>query len=156
MTNQSSLPDYNPDGSMNPHVRDRFRSRGLTEEEINRIEEVKMRHIRVDREMAEYRKQYEKEVAEWDRQDQARKREKERLGITPVVEVLYSSPDKINVNDMNPSQRRSYEMSGLSNEELLSQGYVEPDQLQGFRSGSEEDNNPPPYKADPNTPDIAF
>ncbi len=88
MNNQCPLPDYNPDGSMNPHVRDRFRSRGLTEEEIDRIEEVKMRHIRVDREMAEYRKQYEQEVAEWDRQDQARKQEKERLGITPVVEVL--------------------------------------------------------------------
>ena len=155
MTNQSPLPDYNPDGSMKPHVRDRFRSRGLTEEEIDRIEEVKMRHIRVDREMAEYRKQYEQEVAEWDRQDQTRKREKERLGITPFVEVLYSSPDKINPNDMNPSQRRAYEMSGLSTEELLSQSYIDPDQLPQFRNKL-EDNDPPPYKADPNTPDIPF
>ena len=155
MTNQSSLPDYNPDGSMNPHVRDRFLAKGFSKEEIDRIEEVSMHHARVDREMAEYRKQYEQEVAEWDRQDQARKQEKERLGITPVVEVLYSSPDKIDVNDLNPSQVRSYEMSGLSTEELLSQGYIDLDDL--THSGEKsDDKNPPPYKADPNTPDIPF
>ncbi|MDJ0747457.1 MAG: hypothetical protein QNJ32_29530 [Xenococcaceae cyanobacterium MO_167.B27] len=154
--NKSKFTFYNSDGSLTSEYRERLKQKGASEAEINRIEEVNMRDVRVDREMAEYRKQYEQEVAEWDRQDQARKQEEERLGITPVVEVLYVSPDKINVNDMNPSQRRSYEMSGLSTEELLSQGYIEPDQLREFSSGSEEDKNPPPQKTDPNLPEIPF
>ncbi|MDJ0534773.1 MAG: hypothetical protein QNJ70_20210 [Xenococcaceae cyanobacterium MO_207.B15] len=154
--NESKFIFYNSDGSLTSEYRERLKQKGVSEAEINRIEEVNMRHARVDREMAEYRKQYEQEVAEWDRQEQARKREKERLGIKPTFKILYSSPDKIDVNDMNPSQRRAYEMSGLSTEELLSQGYIEPDQLREFSSGSEEDKNPPPQKTDPNLPEIPF
>ncbi len=154
--NESKFTFYNSDGSLTSEYRKWLRENDTSEAEINRIEEVNMRHARVDREMAEYRKQYEQEVAEWDRQEEARKQEKERLGIKPTFKILYSSPDKINVNDMNPSQRRSYEMSGLNTEELLSQGYIEPDQSGKFSIRSEEDKNPPPYKADPNTPDIPF
>ncbi len=155
MTNQSSFPDYNSDGSMNPHVRDRFLAKGFSEQEIKEIEEVSMRDARVDQEMAEYRKQYEKEQREWREKRKAEKREKEKLGIKPTFKILYSSPDKIDVNSMNPSERRAFEMSGLSTEELLSQGYIDPDQLPQFRNKL-EDNDPPPYKADPNTPDIPF
>ena len=155
MTNQSPLPDYNPDGSMNPHVRDRFRGRGLTEEEIDRIEEIKMRHIRIDRENAYWKEQHRKDGEEWERQYKAEQKEKERLGIKPTFKILYSSPDKINPNDMNPSQRRAYEMSGLSTEELLSQGYIDLDDL--THSGEKsEDDYPAPYKADPDVPDIPF
>ena len=154
--NESKFTFYNSDGSLTSEYRKWLKQNRTSEAEINRIEFVNMRDVKVDREMAEYRKQYEQKRKEWRRKREAEKREKERLGIKPNFKILYSSPDKINVNDLNPSQRRSYEMSGLSNEELLSQGYVEPDQLRGFRSGSEEDNNPPPYKADPNTPDIPF
>ena len=156
MTNQSPLPDYNPDGSMNPHVRDRFLAKGFSEQEIKEIEEVSMRDAAVEKEQAYWKAQHQKDIEEWRRKREAEKKEQKRLGITPVVKILYDSPDKIDVNDLNPSQRRAYEMSGLSTEELLSQGYIEPDQLREFSSGSEEDKNPPPQKTDPNLPEIPF
>ena len=151
MTNQSSFPDYNSDGSMNPHVRDRFLAKGFSEQEIKEIEEVSMRDARVDQEMAEYRKQYEKEQREWREKRKAEKREKEKLGIKPTFKILYSSPDKIDVNSMNPSERRAFEMSGLSTEELLSQGYIDLDDLthsgdndEDYEAGSYVPENPPP------------
>ena len=155
MTNQYSLPDYNDDGSMNPHVRDRFLAKGFSEQEIQEIEELSMRHAAVEKEQVYWKEQHKKDIEEWEKQYEVKKQEKERLGIKPTFEVLYVSPDTINPNDMNPSQRRSYEMSGLSTEELLSQGYIDLDDL--THSGEKsEDKNPPPYKADPNTPDIPF
>ncbi len=148
--------DYNPDGSLTIKGRERFRSLlKLSESEIDRIESVNMRHVAVEKEQAYWKEQHKKDREEWRKKREAEKKEQERLGITPVVEVLYSSPDKIDVNDLNPSQVRSYEMSGLSTEELLSQGYIDLDDL--THSGEKsEDKNPPPYKADPNTPDIPF
>ncbi len=152
MTNyQSPLPDYNPDGSMNPHVRDRFRNRGLTEEEIDRIESVKMRHIRVDKEQAEYEKQWKKEVEEGRKKRKAEREAERKLGIEPGFKILYSSPDRIDPKSLNPAQRRAYEMSGLTTEELLSQGYIDIDDLSGKDQRQEEDDsgwyvnpNPPP------------
>ncbi len=154
--NKPKFTFYNSDGSLTSEYRERLKQKGASEAEINRIEEVNVRHTRVEKEQAYWKAQHQKDIEEWRRKREAEKAEQERLGITPVVKILYSSPDKINVNDMNPSQRRAFEMSGLSTEELLSQGYIEPDQLREFSIRSEEDKNPPPYKADPNTPDIPF
>ena len=147
--------EYNSDGSFKPEYRKQLESYGWNENKINNLEQIHKRDAAVEKEQAYWKAQHQKDIEEWRRKREAEKKEQERLGITPVVEILYSSPDKIDVNSMNPSQRRSYEMSDLSTEELLSQGYIEPDQLREFRSGS-EDNNPPPEKSDPNLPEIAF
>ena len=156
MSNKYPSDEYNSDGSFKPKYREQLESYDWSEDKINNLEQIHKRHAAIEKEQAYWKEQHRKDGEEWDRQYQAQKQEEERLGITPVVEVLYSSPDKINVNDMNPSQRRAYEMSGLNTEELLSQGYIEPDQSGKFSIRSEEDKNPPPYKADPNTPDIPF
>ena len=153
--NESKFTFYNSDGSLTSEYRERLKQKGASEVEINRIEEVNMRDVRVEKEQAYWKAQHQKNIEEWRKKREAEKKEQERLGITPVVEILYSSPDKIDVNSMNPSQRRAYEMSGLSTEELLSQGLIDLDDL--THSGEKsEDKNPPPYKADPNTPDIPF
>ncbi len=146
---------YNPDGSMTSEYRQQLRDEGYSEDQINYQEQEHKRRDAVEKEQAYWKEKHRKDGEEWDRQYQAQKQEKERLGIKPTFEVLYVSPDKINPNDMNPSQRRSYEMSGLSTEELLSQGLIDLDDL--THSGEKpDDKNPPPYKADPNTPDIPF
>lgn len=147
---------YNSDGSFTSEYRKQLESYNWDKDKINNLEQIHKRDAAVEKEQAYWKEQHRKDREEWRRKREAEKKEQERLGITPVVEVLYVSPDKIDVNDMNPSQRRAYEMSGLSTEELLSQGYIEPDQLREFNTGSEEDKNPPPYKADPNTPEIPF
>ncbi|MDJ0747180.1 MAG: hypothetical protein QNJ32_28090 [Xenococcaceae cyanobacterium MO_167.B27] len=148
--------EYHSDGSFKPKYRKRLESYGWSENKINNLEQIHKRHAAVEKEQAYWKEQHQKNIEEWRRKREAEKQEKERLGIKPTFEILYVSPDKINVNDMNPSQRRAYEMSGLSNEELLSQGYIEPDQLREFSSGSEEDKDPPPQKTDPNLPEIPF
>ena len=152
MTNyQSPLPDYNPDGSMNPHVRDRFRSRGLTEEEIDRIESVNMRHVRVDKEQAEWEKQWKQEVEEGRKKRKAEREAKRKLGIEPTWKITYSSPDRIDPKSLNPAQRRRYEMSGLTTEELLSQGYIDLDDLKN-KDWDDDDNSDDGYYVNPNPP----
>ena len=153
--NNDKLTFYNSDGSITSEYRKWLRENGTSEAEIDKIEEVNMRDVAVEKEQAYWKEKHRKDIEEWEKEYEAKKQEKERLGIQPTFEVLYVSPDKINPNDMNPSQRRSYEMSGLSTEELLCQGYIDLDDL--THSGEKsEDKNPPPYKADPNTPDIPF
>ena len=147
--------EYNSDGSFKPQYRKKLESYGWSKDKINNLEQIHKRHAAVEKEQAYWKEQHKKDIEEWRKKREAEKKEQERLGITPVVEILYSSPDKIDVNSMNPSQRRAYEMNGLSTEELLSQGYIDLDDL--THSGEKsEDDNPPPYKADPNTPDIPF
>ena len=141
--------DYNSDGSLTPQGRESFRSLlGLTEEEIDRIESVNMRHVRIDKECAECEEQHKKAGEEWDRKYEAEKREKERLGIKPGFEVLYVSPDRIDPKSLNPAQRRAYEISGLSIEERLSQGYNDLDDLVDDSDEIDNDSyipeNPPP------------
>ncbi len=83
--------DYNPDGSLTLQGRESFRSLlGLSEAEIDRIEEVNMRHVRVDQENAYWEEQHRKDGEEWDRQYEARQKEKERLGVKPTFKILYS------------------------------------------------------------------
>ena len=157
MTNDSQkFTLYNPDGSMTSEYRQQLKDEGYSEEQINYQEKEHKRRDAVEKEQAHWKKQHQKHIEEWRTKREAEKREKERLGIKPSFKILYSSPDKIDVNNVNPSQRRAIEMSGLNTEELLSQGYIEPDQSGKFSIRSEEDKNPPPYKADPNTPDIPF
>ena len=74
-----------------------------------------------------------------------------KLGIEPTWKITYSSPDRIDPNSMTPPQRRAYEMSGLTTEELLSQGYIDLDDLSGKDQRQEDDDsgwyvnpNPPP------------
>ncbi|MDJ0534874.1 MAG: hypothetical protein QNJ70_20735 [Xenococcaceae cyanobacterium MO_207.B15] len=150
--------DYNPDGSLTVQGRESFRSLlRLSEEEIDRIEEVNMRHVAVDQENAKWLEQYQKDQEEWDKQYEAQQREKERLGIKPTFKVLYTSPDRIDTKSMNPAQRRAYEMSGLSTEELLSQGYIDLDDLDDSSSKDiDEPHTNNIVETNSNLPDIPF
>ena len=78
MTNQYSLPDYNDDGSMNPHVRDRFLAKGFSEQEIQEIEELSIRHAAVEKEQAYWKEQHKKDREEWRKKKRSRKKKNKR------------------------------------------------------------------------------
>ncbi len=149
--------DYNPDGSMKPEYREHLLSRGWTEDEITNLEQIHIRDARVDKENAKCLEQYRKYQEEWDREYEAQQQEKERLGIKPTFKVLYTSPDRIDTKSMNPAQRRAYEMSGLSTEELLSQGYIDLDDLDDSSSKDiDEPHTNNIVETNSNLPDIPF
>lgn len=143
--------EYNSDGSMTPEYREELRNDGWSEEKINNLEQIRMRHARVEREQAECEKQHKKDIEEWHKKRRAEKLEQARLGIEPTVEILYSSPDRIDPRKMNPGQRRAYEMSGLTTEELLSQGYIDLDDL-NHQDWDDDDNSDDGYYVNPNPP----
>ena len=150
MTNYPSSFN-NPDGSMTPEYREYLRNKGVSEDEINTREQISMRHAAVDKEQAYWKEKHKKDGEEWDRQYEAKKREKERLGIKPGFKVLYSSPDNFDPRKMTPAKRIKYEMSGLSTEELLSQGYIDLDDLVNNSSDYEDDDSGD-YYVNPNPP----
>ena len=145
--------EYNPDGSMTPEYREQLINDNWSEDEINNLEQIRMRHVRVDREQAECEKQWKKEVEEGRKKRKAAREAKRKQGYEPGFKILYSSPDRIDLKSLNPAQRRAYEMSGLSTEELLSQGYIDFDDLVAQIGDTEKDRsiaeerkpqNPPP------------
>ena len=149
--------DYNPDGSLTPQGRESFRSLlGLSDEEIDRIESVNMRHVRVEREQAECEEEHKRYSEEWDRKTKAeikaKQEERERLGIEPTFKILYSSPDRIDPKSLNPGQRRAYEMSGLTTEELLSQGYIDLDDLKNKDWEDDDNDSDNGWYVNPNPP----
>ena len=145
---QSSF--YNADGSMTKEYRKHLRNKGVSEDEINIREQIRMRHVRVEREQAEWEKQWKKEVEEGRKKRKAEREAKRKLGIEPTWKITYSSPDRIDPNSMTPPQRRAYEMSGLTTEELLSQGYIDLDDLK--HKDWDDDDNPDDYYVNPNPP----
>ncbi|WP_036488097.1 hypothetical protein [Myxosarcina sp. GI1] len=133
--------EQNDDGSMTPQYRQRLRNDGWSEAEIDWVEEINMRHTRIDRENAIARKKHEEYCDELSRQRKAERREREKLGIEPTFKILYSSPDRIDTNSMSPAKRRAFEMRGLDTEELLSQGYIDLDDLDDSSSEVDEESN---------------
>ncbi len=144
--------EYNSDGSMTTKYREELRNDGWSEDKINNLEQIRMRHARVEREQAECEKQHKKDIEEWHKKRKAEKLEQARLGIEPTVKILYSSPDRIDLKSLNPGQRRAYEMSGLTTEELLSQGYIELDDLIDKNYKEKEDDLDDGWYVNPNPP----
>ena len=141
---------YNADGSMTPEYREQLRNDGWSEDKINNHEQNYKRRNAADKEQAEWEKQWKKEVEEGRKKRKAEREAKRKLGIEPTWKITYSSPDRIDPNSMTPPQRRAYEMSGLSTEELLSQGYIELDDLKN--KDWDDDDNPDDYYVNPNPP----
>ncbi len=140
---------------MTPEYREQLRNDDWSEDEINNLERIRMRHAAIDKENAYWDEQHKKDGEEWSKKRKTEREERERLGIKPTFKILYSSPDKIDPNSMNPSQRRAYEMRGLSTEELLSQGYIDTDDL-NYSENNQEDDTPTSYIPENPTPEIPF
>ncbi|WP_036486672.1 hypothetical protein [Myxosarcina sp. GI1] len=148
--------EQNDDGSMTPQYRQRLRNDGWSEAEIDWVEEINMRHTRIDRENAIARKKHEEYCDEWSRQQAIERREREKLGIEPTFKILYSSKDKVDTNSMSPARRRAFEMCGLDTEELLSQGYIGFDDLDDSGEIDEESDFSELSDADDSPPEIPF
>ena len=90
------------------------------------------------------------EVEEGRKKRKAEREAERKLGIEPGFKILYSSPDRIDPKSLNPAQRRKYEMSGLTTEELLSQGYIDLDDLKNKDWDDDDDSDD--YYVNPNPP----
>ncbi len=147
---------YNDDGSMTLEYREYLRNKGVGEEEINLREQIKIRHARIEQEQAKCEEEHRRYSEEWSRKTKAeikaRQEERERLGIEPTFKILYSSPDRIDPKSLNPAQRRKYEMSGLTTEELLSQGYIDLDDLKNKDWDDDDNDSDDGYYVNPNPP----
>ncbi len=112
--------DQNPDGSMKPEYRQRLQSKGFSEHQIAQMEERGMLNVKTDLEVAVSQREYEKNLQEWEDGEGARIRQ--QVQHLPKAYEHHATP----VN-MLMSQTRAEKMSGLDPEELLSQGFLEPD-----------------------------
>ncbi len=123
--------DYNPDGTMKPEYREKLRSEGMDEAEINQWEERHIRNAKLDLEVRQWQQQLEHERAEveaqWEQERLSRNEERAHLNIVREKVSPSISRNEVDTSSMTPLERRAYLMSGLDREELLSQGFVEPD-----------------------------
>ena len=142
--------NYNPDGTMKPHYREDLRSNGWSESEIEATEAMQIRKTINAREIAEWQKELKRQIAVTEAQEEEeRKQRAEQLGI-PYKPLSTSNQNKL------PRQTRAQKMAGLDREELLSQGFFEPDD---FYSPSDEvlHSAPKTYaRPDVEPPDIEF
>lgn len=116
---------YNPDGTMKPEYRQQLLSEGMDEAEI---EQWELRHIRKAKNaklVRQLREEHERRGAEaereWEQEQEQRQEERTRLGL------VSSSVLTVDLSAMTQQERRAFEMAGLDREELMSQGFVEPD-----------------------------
>lgn len=117
-----SKREHNPDGTMKPERRRRMQQNGWSEAEINQIEQMHIRDAAIDQEVAQWQQELERQRAEWNAQDQEEMRQRAlRLGIP------YEEPQLTSINHQFTRQSRTEKMAGLDREELLSQGFLEPD-----------------------------
>lgn len=107
--------NYNADGTMKPGYRQELLLRGLNESEINEREKRHIRNARLDQEVAQRR------------QELARMQKSSPLDKIPEQLPLVICTNEVDTRSMTPQERRAFEMSGLDYEELLSQGFLEPD-----------------------------
>jgi len=112
--------DKNSDGSMKPAYRQRLQKRGFSEYEIAQMEERSIRNAKIAIEVAVSQREYEKPLQEWDAGEGAR-----ILQSVKHLPKAYETP-ATSVNGLT-RQTRAEKMAGLDPEELLSQGFVEPD-----------------------------
>lgn len=106
---------YNANGTMKPEYRQELLLKGLSETEINEREERHIRNARLDQEVAQRR------------QDLARMQESRPLDKISEQLPLVICTNEVDTRSMTSQERRVFEMSGLDNEELMSQGFLEPD-----------------------------
>jgi hypothetical protein len=107
--------NYNADGTMKPGYRQELILRGLSESEINEREERHIRNARLDQEVAQRR------------QELAEMQESSPLGKIPEQQPLVIRTNEVDTRSMTSQERRAFEISGLDYEELMSQGFLEPD-----------------------------
>lgn len=123
--------DYNIDGTMKPEYREKLRSEGMDETEINQWEERHVRNAKLDLEVQQWQQQLEHERAEveaqWEQERLSRDEERAHLNIVREKVSPSISRNEVDTSSMTPLERRVHLMSGLDREELLSQGFVEPD-----------------------------
>lgn len=117
--------DYNPDGTMKSECRLRMLGNGLSEADIDEIEQIQIRNVRLEQETQLLQQQLKCEQAEmeaqWEQDYQPRQEERVRLGVV-------GSPVKtLDLSAMSLEERYAFEMAGLDHEELMSQGFMEPD-----------------------------
>ena len=144
--------EYNSDGSMTPEYREELRNDGWSEDKINNLEQIRMRHVRSDKEYAEYEEQHRKDGEEWSKKMKAKREARRKQGYEPTWKITYSSPDRIEPKSLNPAQRRKYEMSGLTTEELLSQGYIDLDDLKNKDWEDDDNDSDDGWYVNPNPP----
>lgn len=106
---------YNANGTMKPEYRQELLLKGLSETEINEREERHIRNARLDQEVAQRR------------QDLARMQESRPLDKISEQLPLVICTNEVDTRSMTSQERRVFEMSGLDNEELMSQGFLEPE-----------------------------
>ena len=123
--------DYNPDGTMKPEYREKLRSEGMDETEINQWEERHIRNAKLELEVQQWQQQLEHERAEveaqWEQERLSRDEERAHLNIVREKVSPSISRNEMDTSSMTPLERRADLMNGLDREELLSQGFVEPD-----------------------------
>ena len=140
---------YNPDGTMKPEYRSELRSDGWSEEKINSTESRHIHRVAINKGIAERQQEILCRSAEKDARDEEERRERaEQLGIE--YKPLPPSVNKIN------RQTRAQKMAGLDREELLSQGFLEPDDF--YTPSDEVPPSAPSVHTRPavEPPDIAF
>ena len=123
--------DYNIDGTMKPEYREKLRSEGMDETEINQWEERHIRNAKLELEVQQWQQQLEHERAEveaqWEQERLSRDEERAHLNIVREKVSPSISRNEMDTSSMTPLERRADLMNGLDREELLSQGFVEPD-----------------------------
>ncbi len=139
---------YNPDGSMKPTYRDSLRSRGWTENDIDQTEQMHIRNAAIDKEVADWQQELKRQLAE----ESTQKPEKncERVGSLEVPSKPTSASNKLT------HSTRAEQMAGLDVEELLSQGFLEPDDFYDPQDESNEQESSGYALADLEAPDIWF
>jgi len=149
LSERSKKLDYNSDGTMKSHYREYLRSRGWSEAEITATELGHIRRAASDKQIAERQQEMKRQIAEDDARFEEQRRERaERLGIE--YKPLTPSVNKFN------RQTRAQKMAGLDREELLSQGFLEPDDF--YKPSDEVQQSAPSVYTRPavEPPDIAF
>lgn len=142
--------DYNPDGTMKPEYREELNGKGWSAAEIDNLEQIHIRNAAIDREVAEWQQELERQRAEWNAQQEAEMWQRaERLG------VPYQPPSTITTTGFT-RQTRAEKMAGLDREELISQGFLETDDFYEVSDADEAEETysmPPEWK---DIPDIEF
>lgn len=142
--------DYNSDGTMKSEYRQKLHLDGWSEEKISNLEQIHIRDAAIDRKVAEWQQELERQRAEWNAQQEVEMRQRaEHSG------VLYQPPSTITTTGFT-RQTRAEKMAGLDREELLSQGFLEADD---FYEVSDEDDAEETYTMPTgwqDIPDIEF
>jgi len=140
---------YNLDGTMRPEYRKQLYNDGWSEAKIGQLEQMHIRNAAIYRKVAEWQQELESKRSELKAQAEKEMRQQaECLGIE-------YNPPYTSVNNFT-QQTRAEKMAGLDPEELLSQGFLEPDDFYDPESEADKEayqvDSCPAYEP----PDIPF